>query len=42
MAPTSVPVVNINGTTINTVLDIPAIRGNNIPKLSDKSSAECV
>ena len=36
MTPTDVAVVNINGTTINTALGIPATRSNNIPKLSDK------
>ena len=36
MAPTGVTAVNINGTTINTALGIPATRGNDIPNLSDK------
>ena len=36
MAPTGVAAVNINGATMNTALDIPTTRGNDIPKLSDK------
>ena len=36
MAPAGVAAAYINGTTINTVLGIPATRRNDIPKLSDK------
>ena len=36
MAPTGVTAVNINGTTINTALGIPATRSNDIPNLSDR------
>ena len=36
MTPTGVAAVIINRTTINSALGIPATKGNNIPKRSDK------
>ena len=42
MTPRGMVTVNINETTINTVLGIPITRGNDIPKLSDKCGVSYV
>ena len=40
MAPTGVAGINIDGTTINTALAIPAHTGDNVPAMSDQKKTQ--